>query len=467
MAEADHHIAAIRRALPPSPCPGLFRIVPARDGGLCRIRVELGALSSAAALRVAVLSERHGNGTVELTNRANLQLRGIAPAEEARLIAGLLDAGLGPHGAAADDRRNVLVSPTAGIDASEITNIRPLARALTERLSADPAVSQLSPKFAVLLDGGGAVAVTDHPHDIWLAAVEVDGIGTMFRVGLASALALGAGASEPVPLLHPEDCAAAVAALLHAFCAAARGGEAIARMRHLRERMSEEELWHLLGMEGGGSWRWLPGSRLRPRAALAELGHLGIQREKEAGLSYIGAVPPLGRMTAAALRRLAGLAAAFGRGTIRLTPWRSVILPGVRSEDAPAAAAALEAAGLVLRPGHPLARMAACAGSAGCASAASHTKEDAAWLADGLASAGESGPSIHLSGCAKSCAVAGTADVTLVAVAERSYDVYRRNGAAGSRFGRRVAAAVPLAEAQTLVAELAGQRAFPETQRGT
>jgi hypothetical protein len=82
-------------ALRASACPGLLRIVAARDGGICRIKLPGGELSAAQAAVIADVSERYAAGVVELTNRANLQVRGVRSGHEAALIAALVDAGLG------------------------------------------------------------------------------------------------------------------------------------------------------------------------------------------------------------------------------------------------------------------------------------------------------------------------------------------------------------------------------------
>ena len=96
MPEVHAEIMRARQAVGASACPGLFRIVAARDGGICRLKLPLGQLSSDAARAIAAAAARFGNGGIDVTNRANLQLRGISPDHEMPLIAALLDAGLGP-----------------------------------------------------------------------------------------------------------------------------------------------------------------------------------------------------------------------------------------------------------------------------------------------------------------------------------------------------------------------------------
>ena len=101
--------------LRPSACPGLLRIVQALDGGICRIKLAGGSITSEQAHAVADAAQAYAGGVIEATNRANLQVRGIG-AEEGALIAKLLAAGLGPSNAAGDDVRNLMLSPSAGID---------------------------------------------------------------------------------------------------------------------------------------------------------------------------------------------------------------------------------------------------------------------------------------------------------------------------------------------------------------
>jgi precorrin-3B synthase len=61
------------------------------------------------------------------------------------------------------------------------------------------------------------------------------------------------------------------------------------------------------------------------------------------------------------------------------------------------------------------------------------------------------GKTVHLTGCAKSCAVAGTADVTLQALAPGRYTVFRKDGNDSARFGRCVAEDAAIADAARVV----------------
>ena len=164
-------VAPAASLLRPSACPGLWRVVPARDGGICRVKLPGGLLTSAQARAVAEAARLYGSGVLELTNRSNLQLRGVREECQAPLVQHLLAAGLGPRHPAADDVRNLLLSPAAGRDRSAHLDTPPLAGRLLALLENTPELHALSAKFALQLDGGEALAMLDHPHDLWLSAL--------------------------------------------------------------------------------------------------------------------------------------------------------------------------------------------------------------------------------------------------------------------------------------------------------
>lgn len=151
--------------LRPSACPGLLRIVQALDGGICRIKLAGGSISAAQAHAVADAAQAYAGGVIEATNRANLQIRGIGVEQDA-LITRLLAADLGPSNAAGDDVRNLMLSPSAGIDPQMLFDTRPLAEQILATLQNHPRFHELSAKFAVQLDGGEALAMLEHHHDL-------------------------------------------------------------------------------------------------------------------------------------------------------------------------------------------------------------------------------------------------------------------------------------------------------------
>jgi precorrin-3B synthase len=379
-------------------CPGLMRIVPARDGGLARLRLAGGVSSAHAARAVARAARECGSGVIEVTNRANLQLRGIRDDAHAALIDIALEAGLGPSTAGADDIRNVMLSPLASDDT------RALADRIIDAMQADASLHALSPKFALQLDAGERLAMLDHPHDLWLCAIDD---GARFAFGFA-----GTMRERPSGAIHRSDVVTFVSGVLRRFLALATPEEH--RMRDLLARIGVARFLEAFDVDAAvQNWRRGP--------ADASL-RLGAHAEPFRATWYAGAQTPLGRLDATTLEALADIADTQAEGRLTMTPWQSVLIPGIAAHDAHDVLQRLHALGLAIDPREPLARLIACAGSEGCAKSRADTKADAHRLASLLPSdEGE----VHLSGCERSCAAAHPVPVTLYAVAPGRYDLHR------------------------------------------
>jgi precorrin-3B synthase len=126
------------------------------------------------------------------------------------------------------------------------------------------------------------------------------------------------------------------------------------------------------------------------------------------------------------LRGAAQLASEYGDASLRFTPWQSLLLPNLCTQDAPEVTQRLQQLGFLCSPDLALAQLIACTGSSGCGKGLADTKGDALQLAAMLQRQGIA-LSVHLSGCQRSCAAAHIAPVTLLAVAPGHYDLYFRD----------------------------------------
>ncbi|KIP98321.1 MULTISPECIES: precorrin-3B synthase [Pseudomonas] len=439
-------------AVRPSACPGLLRIVQAKDGGICRIKLACGRLDATGAERIARAAQRHAGGVIEATNRANLQIRGIHAGSEDALIGELLAAGLGPRSPAADDVRNLMVSPAAGVDPQALVDISPLAMQLLATLENTAHLHALSPKFALLLDGGERLAMLEHPHDIWLSALPLNG-GIGYAFGLAGCPPFAEEDAAALAVVPQASAHELIIALLDLFLELATPEQT--RMRHLLENHSPADLLQRLQIRLGdvllpaGNWR-------RPPAQ--DNAHLGIHEQRQPGLVHIGAAAVLGRLDAEQLLGLADLARRYGDGSLRLTPWQSVLLTNIPETAADAVMHSLHALGLLTDASAPLTRIIACTGASGCAKGQADTKADALRLADRLP-AGSEQPGIHLTGCSRSCAAAHRTPFTLLAVAEGRYDLFARQPL-GTGFGQLLGHHLTPDDAAELLASLTATRSF-------
>ena len=442
---SDLHSRAVQ---PASGCPSLFCPTAAQDGQLVRLRIPGGLLSSQQCRVLAAVSDRLGVGAIDITNRANVQIRGLAEALPNSLLVQLQAAGLAALLREVDHLRNIMASPTAGIDLSQLIDTRPLVRQLDEYLSSHADLVELSPKFSIGLDGGEQASIQQQPNDIQFTAVEVGqdaGVpaGVYFCLSLAGIDLAKKYATARYFLLKPEDCVAAVAALAQAYLrqvqptSADRSPTRKPRLKQVLAAIDlEEYLVHEIGCVQVLRDVQMDDVQMRDvqmrdvqMRDRSRPSHLGIHAQR--GGSYIGVALPLGRLQSDALRHLADLAETYGSGSVRLSPWRNLLLPDLADADLPVVQQALEQFDL---SSHSIwGGLIACSGTIGCASSATDTQADAQALARLLEQTLtlDQPIAIHFSGCPKSCAHHGSSDLTLIGVAiEREgellagYDLY-------------------------------------------
>src|SRR5260221_6526041 len=153
-------------------------------------------------------------------------------------------------------------------------------------------------------------------------------------------------------------------------------------------------------------------------------------------------------MTPATLVGLADLAERFGGGTVRLTPWRLILVPDICAATIPSAEARLASLGLSQNAADPWGGLVPCIGSRGCAEAATDTLADAERLALRLGEGADPPLVIDVSGCAKGCARRRAADAALIGTGAGS-------GCYTLRIGDRPIADLPASAAVDALAHLA------------
>ncbi|MEU6729881.1 precorrin-3B synthase, partial [Nonomuraea wenchangensis] len=147
-----------------------------------------------------------------------------------------------------------------------------------------------------------------------------------------------------------------------------------------------------------------PGHLPSPGAGRPVAGRIA-QRD---GRVAVEAVVPLGRLTSAQALALADTGHA-----VRLTPWRTVVLPGLSPAEADRAGTALDAMGLVTDPASPWAGVTACTGRPGCAKALADVRADARQWVEGLDRAPAT--PVHWAGCERRCGLPRGPVVQLIA----------------------------------------------------
>jgi precorrin-3B synthase len=413
-------------------CPSVHEPFAEPDGMLLRLRLPGGLLPARGARRVAEALAEVGAGPIELTNRANLQLRGIAPDAVGRVRDAVLAAELASPEPDVDARRNVVASPTAGIDPEELVDTRPLVADIAARLSTAPRGAALSPKFGVVVDGGGGVGVRGRALDLALGAVQMHAGELRYEVRLAEPLPRRHQSDEQVWLVDPAALLTLVDAVVD-VCAP------LGRARDLVSARGAERVMHDLSARVEGALVCRVAAELVP-PPVQDASAVGAHPQSRPGAVYVGALVVLGRLAPATLGALADLA---GLRTMRVSPARSIVIPDVADADAAAVVSACERIGMVCDRAHPATSVVACIGRVGCASGHVDALADARMLITKLAarSCDRRARSVHVSGCEKACASSGPDDVTIVGgPRDGCYAVHRRNPGSDTPFGELVTA---------------------------
>ncbi|WP_067397918.1 hypothetical protein [Falsirhodobacter sp. alg1] len=310
-------------------CPSTLRPMQSGDGLIVRLRPVAGRLSADQAQAVADMALRFGNGRMDLSSRAGLQIRGVSAATHPPLVRALQNAGL------AVDSPPVLSAPFT-------------TDPLETRINGLPA---LPSKFGIVLDRGEARVMAHVSGDIRLER-GIDG-STIIR---ADGRPLGRSVTDAVAAVHD---------MAEWFVATGGAGRMAAHDVPLPD--------HLTG-------NIAPVHAVTPALGMHTHGAL-------VGL-------PFGELDAPTLRAL---------GTVVLTPWRALFLPGVAIPPVD---------GLILREDDPLRRVVACPGAPACSQGLQATRP----LARRLAAQGMG--VLHISGCAKGCARPHDPAPTLVGMAD-------------------------------------------------
>ncbi|MBR0965429.1 NirA family protein [Bradyrhizobium diazoefficiens] len=414
---------------PPSPADnfrwryyGIFYVAPTQDSYMCRLRIPNGIMKHWQLSGLADLADDLCGPYSHATTRANLQLREIPPKHAIRLIEGIQDLGLCSRGSGADNIRNVTGTPTAGIDPQELIDTRPYAREWHYHILNDRSLYGLPRKFNVAFDGAGKVAVLEETNDIAFTAVEVkDGFGVepgiWFRLGLGGITGHKDFARYSGIIVKPEQATAVADAIIRVFIDHGdRTNRNKARLKYVLDAMGHNGFLKFVEERLKTPFTRVPEEAFLPRPASDRMAHVGVHKQKQAGLNWIGVSLALGKMSCDQMRGLAKVARDLGDGEIRLTVWQNLLISGVRDENVELAIAAIKAMGLAVEASHIRAGLIACTGSAGCRFGASDTKRSAAEIGDWCEPrvAMDKPVNIHVTGCHHSCAQHYISDIGLI-----------------------------------------------------
>jgi precorrin-3B synthase len=361
------------------------------DGLLVRfVPADRIALDAFTALCAA--ARQHGNGTIEITARGSLQVRGLSSRS-----APAFALAVGALAIAAVDGVSVIVDPLAD-DPDALIDATSLAVMVRQAIA--EARLALAAKVCVIIDGGGRLHLDGLAADLRLRA-----IGSREAPRLHVSLGGDAASATPLGSIPLDTLTEVVVRLLGVIASQGRNARAADVLRdgggeRFRSAVADD-------VELAPDFTPSLSPPLPARVPAEAVGSHPLRD----GSVALGIALAFGHAHADALAQLAHVAGAHGGRAVRLAPGRALLLLGVAPESATVLGAEAERLGFTVRADDPRRRIVACPGAPACASGLIAARALAGEIARHLS---PSGDIIHISGCAKGCAHPTAAALTVV-----------------------------------------------------
>jgi sulfite reductase (ferredoxin) len=387
----------------------------ASDYFMMRVGIPNGIVSSHQLRTIGSLTRKYARNLADITVRQNIQLHWLTIESLPEVVDALSAIGLSPKGACGDVVRNVTGCPLAGVAHDEIFDASPIALEIAHLLTANTEFYNLPRKFKISVSGCRTWCNYPEINDIALTGAEYNGqVGFSVRVG-------GGLSNEPHlavrldAFILPDQTVAVVRAITEIFRdqQVLRESRDRARLKYLFMKEGWTPQSFLDELQSRLDFRLLPGvPEVVPDETLRD--HVGIHRQSQPGLSYVGASVLRGRLTGEQLEAAADLADKYGSGALRATVSQNLIFIDVPNANAHELVRELGAIGLHVE-GSPFWRGAvACTGTEFCKLAITETKGFTRWLVDELE---ERVPQfdqqlrLHVTGCPNGCGQHWIADI--------------------------------------------------------
>jgi precorrin-3B synthase len=363
------------------------------DGLILRIRPRFSRLSLVQLESLGDAAQRFGNGSLQLTNRANVHIRGMTAAGHAAALEALAAANLIDGDPRAEAVRNIMLLPITGAN-GHTSLAEGLTAKLEHLLAKTEALYGLPAKFGIAVQAGYEID-TGALSDVTFL-VQKNRIAMLLEGAPGRATLLG-GTGDAV------DAFLRVALV---FLRMRDASPDIRRIRDAVDRFGLEAITKEAGLAPAEHG-------LRLAEAPAPAGDLG----EAFGIAFA-----FGEIGHAALQEITRLMRQQSIPETALSPRRAFVFP-VQEDDKAALRELAQRIGGITRPEDLRLRVYACPGAPACSRATAAARRDAEALLVALGEGGLPKGTIHVSGCEKRCAYPYPADITAIGAADRYYTV--------------------------------------------
>ncbi|MBD2519227.1 ferredoxin--nitrite reductase [Nostoc sp. FACHB-973] len=416
---------------------------------MMRLRMPNGILTSTQMRVLAQVVQRYGDeGSADITTRQNIQLRGIRISDLPDIFERFHAVGLTSVQSGMDNVRNITGDPVAGLDADELYDTRELVQQIQDMLTnkgeGNPEFSNLPRKFNIAIAGGRDNSVHAEINDLAFVPAFQEGSGEW---------GVGSGEESPTPysllptpqkvfgfnilvggFFSAKRCEAAIP--LNAWVApedvvaVCRAVLEVYRDHGLRANRQKSRLMWLIDEWGLEKFRAEVenrlGKSLLPAAAKDEIDwekrdHIGVYKQKQAGLNYVGLHIPVGRLYAEDMFEIARLAEVYGSGEIRFTVEQNIVIPNIAESRLATFFTEPLLERFSINPGLLTRSLVSCTGAQYCNFALIETKNRALAMIKALEEdlTFTHPVRIHWTGCPNSCGQPQVADIGLMGTKTR------------------------------------------------
>ena len=387
----------------------------ASDYFMMRIAIPNGIVSASQLRVIAQLTKKYARNLADITVRQAIQLHWLTIESLPEVVDALNAAGLSPKGACGDVVRNVTGCPLAGVAADEIINSGPLAQEISHFLAGNADFYNLPRKFKISVTGCPSWCSVPEINDIGLTAVVHEGqAGYSLRVG-------GGLSREPHiavrldAFILPEQAIPVVRAIAEIFRdqQGLRESRERARMKYLflKEGWTAESF--LAELQSRLDFKLLRGV---PEQVPNDIfrDHVGVTRQRQSGLSSVGASVLRGRLSGDQLESVADLAERYGSGALRTTVSQNLLFIDIPNNKTAELVGELGQIGLQVEGSSFWRGAIACTGTEFCKLAITETKGFTRWIVDELE---EGLPGfdqqlkLNVTGCPNGCGQHWVADI--------------------------------------------------------
>jgi len=387
-------------------CFGLF------DKGedfMLRVRVPVGQLNNAQAIRIGEVAKKYGNDYIDITTRMQIELRYLQIEDIAKVLQALKEVGISTFQTGADNPRNIVTDPLDGIAYDNIIETKPIVDKLQDLIIENPEwISALPRKFNTGILGSLSNTCNIFGHDCCFVLANNNG---EFGFNIYLGARVGVQSKDANLFISVEEVPAFYMALLEVFKTYGyRDNRNKNRLFFLLQDVGVEAFVEAIKKEAGMDFT--PAGQTLVQSQNIALGANRILQRN--GKFAYKLIVPSGIFSGSDMIALAKSAQTFGSGDIRLSYDQNCYVVDIDTHQF--IGFEQEA---IIKKYQPFDNiyfndMIACAGTQTCSFGVIPNKPDAIAMAEFLKSevAIEGGTvRMNWSACPKGCGVHGIADI--------------------------------------------------------